>query len=441
MSNRKRNEMDYSSDELQTNNNINTKRRKLNGVKPPNNEPEKENTVRNGVKPPNNEPTKENTVRNKLKNTAVLLHNIKSNQFIKVKMYSTHNAYSIVTGEIETLGKKQVKYFDSMPAALDKAVEILTDKLNHGFIIVDIDNLFIGCSFSLSGSFSTSQNALKYLITNHGGTINLNPNKYTNFLIVRNKNANVNSNKCIKGKKLNIPIIIEDFIHDSIQKGQLENYASYVHIAEETVESSSDDSETVTSVLFKNDYDEKQFQDIFECVNESTLCINLHIDKTISVEIAEFATGEWKYCANKKCNGSISILKQSEKIYNNNHRNADKVGYLYCNKSNKYYCRNCMDDTIFCVCVNDCPCSEILHFAADFEKCYRFEECEGWVIECECECDCCYVKQCKNGSCKNKCCARCNLPECAACEMEVCYDCSVMRGQLRFCSYCSKSRY
>eukprot|EP01084_Bolivina_argentea_P275957 470718_1 len=173
------------------------------------------------------------SIRNILKYKGVLLENINKNEFIEIQMYSNYDAYSITTGNIATFGQKRVKYCQSKKTALDKAVKIITHKLNHGFTMVETEDIncnetsingsFFGYSFSLSGCFSITQSKLKKQITNNDGKIHSNPIKCTNFVIVRNKNANIETSKCIKAKQLNIPIITENFIYDSIKNNSIQN--------------------------------------------------------------------------------------------------------------------------------------------------------------------------------------------------------------------------
>ncbi len=142
---------------------------------------------------------------------------------------------------------------------------------------------FVGYSFSLYGCFSIPQNKLKKLITNNDGKIHSSQGKATDFAIVRNKNCNSENSKCLKAEKLNIPIIVEDFIYDSIGKDSLQNCQCYFAQGTE-----NDKQNMAKSTLFKNKFDKKQFQDIFKSISQSTLCVRLNICSVICVNMAEF---------------------------------------------------------------------------------------------------------------------------------------------------------
>ena len=63
---------------------------------------------------------------------------------------------------------------------------------------------------------------------------------------------------------------------------------------------------TVTSALFHDIKDQKQFQELFECVHSSKLFIGLGIYKDVSKHIAKFATGGIHECVD--CQEEISTL-------------------------------------------------------------------------------------------------------------------------------------
>ena len=66
--------------------------------------------------------------------------------------------------------------------------------------------------------------------------------------------------------------------------------------------------ESISSRLFKNDKDEKQFKSIYEAVYQSDLIHVTNMIKQIIHEIACYATGMVKYCENKDCQRDISAL-------------------------------------------------------------------------------------------------------------------------------------
>eukprot|EP01084_Bolivina_argentea_P031903 59014_1 len=202
--------------------------------------PKKKRKINNNI----NDDQNIEVIRNRLNTAKVALQNIQNNQFIELKMYSNGKSYSMVTGTIGTNGKKQVKYCETKQIALKNAIEILTNKMNNGYLMVDKEDqetkedinikmdedIFYGYSFLFSGQFSGKRNNLETLISNNGGIVKHTSHISENidFVIVRNDNAIITTNKCKKAKKLNIPIIIEDFIYDSIEQNKLQNPQDYI---------------------------------------------------------------------------------------------------------------------------------------------------------------------------------------------------------------------
>lgn len=170
----------------------------------------------------------------------------------------------------------------------------------------------------------------------------------------------------------------------------------------------------IKSHLFPNENDQNQFKLIFESIDASQLINNLHITHYINKEIAEFANGEFKECANKQCDELISILKQDAKIYNNDHNNGHKIGYKYCDDTEKYYCGECMDETKENVCTGCCSHS-LLHIPSS-DQCgqcdnYIHDYCCGPMEECF--------------LCGDRVCFEHNDYVCVACHEKVCSDCSI----------------
>ena len=84
-------------------------------------------------------------------------------------------------------------------------------------------------------------------------------------------------------------------------------------------QSQSQSSSTCTikqpsSKIFKNPDDQKQFQKIYNTVDNLPLIINLQVSHGIIKNISEHATGELLKCANKKCGELIAFLHK-EKDY------------------------------------------------------------------------------------------------------------------------------
>eukprot|EP01084_Bolivina_argentea_P305002 526848_1 len=195
------------------------------------------------------------TISDTLKRTSVLLQNIKHNKFIEVGINSNGKSYSSIKGKLGTNGKKQIKHFKHKKTAFKAAVKLLTNKMNNGYTWVpseaeeeeeeeeeedtqsssksssDIeitDGIFYGYTFSMSGAFSMTQTKMETFITNNGGKVLSDPDINTDFVIVKNNNPVLDSRKCMAGNRLKIPIIIEKFLHDSINKNEIVNYKSYI---------------------------------------------------------------------------------------------------------------------------------------------------------------------------------------------------------------------
>lgn len=115
----------------------------------------------------------------------------------------------------------------------------------------------------------------------------------------------------------------------------------------------------MTSNLFSNDFDQKQFQAIFKSLDNLPLIITENVTEYISKTIAEYTTGDWKKCANEKCNESISILQQNniwkycnyqychnkkcnECVYDEHGTISRNIGYKHCHHSDRYSCSECI---------------------------------------------------------------------------------------------------
>ena len=96
-----------------------------------------------------------------------------------------------------------------------------------------------------------------------------------------------------------------------------------------------DDSNKITSPLFKDEKDQKKFQEIFDSIHSSQLFMELGPVRDISQCIAEYGMGEIKDCAGY-CRQQILILEgnKSNLIIN----------------GDEYYCCKCKDDYDRCGC-------------------------------------------------------------------------------------------
>eukprot|EP01084_Bolivina_argentea_P234516 394816_1 len=150
------------------------------------------------------------------------------------------------------------------------------------------------------------------------------------------------------------------------------------------------------------------------------------------------------------CKLNIPIITEDfihECIKNNELQNFDsyKLQQVECmmgHKKKVHYSDVYNHDIVyFCACKSiDCECQFIHHTNDNVEKCYRFEYCQSWIVDCECQhnnkCyDCCYYYNC---GCGNKACTACRLLQCVAqnCTTNVCLECCVIYAGCVYCKSC-----
>eukprot|EP01084_Bolivina_argentea_P309429 535213_1 len=138
-------------------------------------------------------------------------------------------------------------------------------------------------------------------------------------------------------------------------------------------------SAEINSFWFRNPSDYSEFKQLYTTIDNCNLSKLLRIPHSINKEIAEYGTGQFVQCNNSKCNNDIPILFQDKQIYNNNHKNSNKLRYKWSQEYDEYYCDECMDSAKVC----DCNCCEQLHFIPDCDKC---NECKSYMCNCECVC-------------------------------------------------------
>jgi len=79
-------------------------------------------------------------------------------------------------------------------------------------------NVFKGKGFVLTGSFSQSQANMTALVINNGGVVKAGVTKNVDYVV----SAQISdSAKFTKAKELGIPVVSEQFLHDSIKNGKL----------------------------------------------------------------------------------------------------------------------------------------------------------------------------------------------------------------------------
>eukprot|EP01084_Bolivina_argentea_P260709 440353_1 len=141
-------------------------------------------------------------------------------------------------------------------------------------------------------------------------------------------------------------------------------------------------SSNIQSKLFLNSCDNKQFQTIFNSIDNSQLIQQLNISHIISKEIAEYSTGNIEHCANNECKTEIFILNEYIENYECDHENSSELGFKYCYHSNKYYCKKCME---YAVISMDCECDywNQLYWPYNSDKCTNIN-CNRIISDCDC---------------------------------------------------------
>merc|ERR1712228_1030824 len=150
----------------------------------------------------------------------------------------------------------------------------------------------------------------------------------------------------------------------------------------------------LSSKMFLNDRDHKQFQIIFTSIDESQLIQQLNVSHVINKEIAEYAVGQLEYCRNNECKQEIIVLENDIQLYLKllgnepieeceiHHSIAKQVGFGYCSTgwfSASYYCLKCVEltQTYWCECDSD----YILYLPSNSSNC---SICDDVVIDCYC---------------------------------------------------------
>ena len=100
----------------------------------------------------------------------------------------------------------------------------------------------------MTGNFQNAKN-LKNLISEYSGIYARNVTKNTTYLVATSEEFIKKTNKIKEAITLEIPIVREDFIHDSIKKGKLLGEASYLYKDTDDTEGESDVTTEVINTL------------------------------------------------------------------------------------------------------------------------------------------------------------------------------------------------
>eukprot|EP01084_Bolivina_argentea_P065623 119617_1 len=91
-----------------------------------------------------------------------------------------------------------------------------------------IKGIFNDYCFVIAGNFSKLQKEIKESIIKYGGIVNRSVTKEANFLLVGTNNIDLSGTKCVLAKKLKVPIVIENYLHDCIGKNKILNWNNYI---------------------------------------------------------------------------------------------------------------------------------------------------------------------------------------------------------------------
>ena len=147
-----------------------------------------------------------------------------------------------------------------------------------------------------------------------------------------------------------------------------------------------DSIKAIKSNIFVHDEDHKQFQEIYNSVNEAQIVTNMNISSDICKVLAEYSTGTVKDCAN--CEEEISVL------------HGDKSEFKRCDKSDKYWCTKCMSNVIRHKCSGDC--NNYLFGSNEYTECASYFCAKIIVHECV-ETDTVTCRTCGNMYCELGC--------------------------------------
>merc|ERR1712228_1135945 len=96
--------------------------------------------------------------------------------------------------------------------------------------------------------------------------------------------------------------------------------------------------------------DNQQYLSYFAQISNSELLQTLGIPDVISKEIAEYSTGRIKEC--EGCNIEFNVLNKECVDYHT--KGIKKLSH--CNKTNKFFCELCSEQTIDFICCGTVQC-------------------------------------------------------------------------------------
>jgi NAD-dependent DNA ligase len=98
-----------------------------------------------------------------------------------------------------------------------------TNKKSKGDNDSKKSSVFEGITFCVSGAFEISQNEMKQLLNNNGGTIASSVNKQVTYVIAND----IGSSKTSKAEKMGLNVVTEEWVKDSVEKGKLSTNSEY----------------------------------------------------------------------------------------------------------------------------------------------------------------------------------------------------------------------
>eukprot|EP01084_Bolivina_argentea_P290892 499799_1 len=224
------------------------------------------------------------------------------------------------------------------------------------------------------------------------------------------------------------------------------------------------ESTTITSNLFLNFSDLKQFQNIAKQIQQCKCIKSMNVPDDIIKQIAEFSTGTIKQCSNYKCKNDMSILKEYTAfdlldydesgnefddefeeenkfmVYKNSNNETQFISNEACNE---FYCLDCTNNC--CFLCKDCWCRNVPTIITHCDRCNKcnkpLTECDGCDFQhcyCKRECLTCDAQYCAiDAEEVFRLCEMCGNASCKDCMKQVSFDKDADEYDIQYvCSDC-----
>ena len=187
------------------------------------------------------------------------------------------------------------------------------------------------------------------------------------------------------------------------------------------------------SNLFSTFEDEKNYEELFEALQESDLVANAHIPLCIIKEIAHSGTGTIKDCGNPECSDKAVVL-QEDYGEDEDHPQHDTYRVAQSYLEERFFCGTCKSHLKLCEDCDEYMCTLY---------CHRCGLCEALIYNCS-------IDICNNpkgvyekcGQCSAIMCEDCSH-ECDHCARSLCSKCRIVCGKSYWtaadCAQCGDS--